>query len=611
MGKATSWLRQSQPARYRPLLRSLAYLRPYWRRSLTAAGLMLVNVTAALAVPQLVQVVLDRLNQGLGKTAEGVAAPARTESVLSTILACIVLFAVVQSSSAFAQTYLAQIVSQYVAYDLRNALFEKIQRLSFSYHDRNQTGQLMTRATSDVSIVQVFLGQSMLITLQAVLTLTGALLVLMLTDWHLAAIYLPLIPLMLLLFLVFGARIFPMYWSLQWRLSWLNTLLQESIAGISIVKAFARERDRITQFNQAARGVLQQEIELSRVYSLIYPAAYVIAYLCEVGIVYLGGRRIMAHELTLGEWQKFLLYLTSVFVPVGTLGFMVSQLNQASVGAQRIFEILDTANEVSDSPQARPLADCRGLVEFQNVVFRYFQSRRPVLQNVSFVARPGQTVALLGATGSGKTSVINLIPRFYDASEGRVLIDGHDTRDLTLANLRNQIGIVLQETTLFRGTIRENIAYGRPDASDAEIESAARAAAAHNFILSFPDGYSTRVGERGVTLSGGQRQRLAIARALLMNPRILILDDATSSVDVATEHEIQQALSGLMRGRTSFVIAQRISTVQRSDLILVLDQGTIVAQGSHQELLESSPEYADLYYSQLVDDLAQIEAEQT
>jgi len=289
---------------------------------------------------------------------------------------------------------------------------------------------------------------------------------------------------------------------------------------------------------------------------------------------------------------------------MGQLGFIISLMAQAGASADRIFEIFDAKNDVENKPDAIELTTVEGQVEFRDVTFRYFTGSEPVLSNINFTAAPGQTVALLGATGSGKSTIINLIPRFYDVSEGQVLIDGHDVRDVTLESLRQHIGIVLQETVLFSGSIRDNIAFGRPDATDEEIEAAAQAAAAHDFILGFPQGYDTPVGERGATLSGGQKQRLAIARALLLDPHILILDDSTSSVDLNTEYEIQKALDRLMEGRTSFVIAQRISTVLNADQILVLEKGRIVARGTHEELMDNSAVYADIYHSQLAEDVA-------
>nr|MBI2905118.1 ABC transporter ATP-binding protein [Chloroflexota bacterium] len=327
-----------------------------------------------------------------------------------------------------------------------------------------------------------------------------------------------------------------------------------------------------------------------------------IANLGQATTLYAGGRQIINGMLTLGEWQEFSLYLVYLFFPIAQFGFIITQFGQAAASASRIFEILDARSDVTDKPGATALPQVQGHVQFENVTFRYFGGGDPVLNKVSFDASSGQTVALLGATGSGKTTIINLLPRFYDPTEGRILIDGHDLRDLTLESLRAQIGIVLQETTLFSGAIRDNIAFGKPEATLEEIAAAATAAAAHDFILSFPEGYDTAVGERGATLSGGQKQRIAIARALLLNPRILILDDSTSSVDVATEAHIQTALDKLMKGRTSFVIAQRISTVMNADLILVLDRGEIVARGKHADLMEDSAIYAQIYNSQLVGD---------
>jgi ATP-binding cassette subfamily B protein len=353
---------------------------------------------------------------------------------------------------------------------------------------------------------------------------------------------------------------------------------------------------------------MAQQLRVSRVFSFLFPVIFLVAQVGQAAVLYFGGQQIMGGTLNLGEYQKFSLYLIYVFFPLGQLGFIIALMSQASASANRIFEILDAKSDITDKAGAITLPPIQGRVEFKNVVFRYFGSGSPVLNDVSFTAEPGQTVALLGATGSGKSSIINLIPRFYDASAGAVLIDGHDVRDVTIDSLRSQIGIVLQETNLFSGTIRDNIAFGRPDATDDEVIAAARAASAHDFIMSFSQGYDTPVGERGTTLSGGQKQRIAIARALLLDPRLLILDDSTSSVDVATEARIQHALDTLMHGRTSFVIAQRISTVLSADQILVLDKGAVVARGTHADLMEDSPIYAEIYNSQLVGD-APVEAQ--
>jgi len=418
----------------------------------------------------------------------------------------------------------------------------------------------------------------------------------------LTLVIVPILPLAFAVFMVFGAVAQPLFMAVQVRMSALNTVLQENVAGLKVVRAFGREPEEQVRFGAATDAVLKQQLKVARAFSFLFPIAFLIASLGQAAVLYFGGRQIIGGTLTVGEWQKFSLYLAYVFLPMGQLGFIINLMSQASASAQRTFEILDTRSEIENKPGALELEQISGHVRFDNVTFRYFKGGDPVLSDVSFEVQPGQTVALLGATGSGKTTIINLLPRFYEASDGHVRVDGHDVRDVTLESLRAQIGIVLQETTLFSGTIRANIAYGRPDASLDEVVAAARAAAAHDFIVDFPLGYETPVGERGSTLSGGQKQRIAIARALLTRPRILILDDSTSSVDVATEYQIQQALQELMVGRTAFVIAQRISTVRNADLILVLDTGRIAAQGTHAELLESSEIYADIYSSQLVDD---------
>jgi ATP-binding cassette subfamily B protein len=385
-------------------------------------------------------------------------------------------------------------------------------------------------------------------------------------------------------------------------LSRLNTILQENLAGIKVIKAFTREKSEQVKFSHSADDLMKQQITIARLFTLLFPLTFLIANLGQATTLYAGGQQIIRGTLTLGEWQEFSLYLMYLFFPVAMFGMIITQYGQAMASAARIFEILDVKSDVSDQPNAAPLPLVQGNVQFENVTFRYFGSGEPVLKNVTFEARRGEMIALLGATGSGKTTIINLLPRFYDPSEGDIAIDGHDLRQVTLDSLRSQIGIVLQETTLFSGTIRENIAFGRPNAPLDEIIAAAKAAAAHDFIMEFPAGYETPVGERGQTLSGGQKQRIAIARALLLDPRILILDDSTSSVDFTTEVQIRAALDRLMKGRTSFVIAQRISTVMNADQILVLDKGQIVARGKHAELMEGSEIYAEIYTSQLVED---------
>ena len=602
---------------------AIRYLGRYKTTTTLAYAALFISIGAQLVVPQLVQNVLDAVTNSvfarqvldLPETARAEALEALplsveelTEQAVSAegpiywAMVFIVVFSLARGLFAFAQAFLAQKVSQDLAFDFRNELFEKIQRLSFSYHDRNRTGQLMIRATDDVEKLRMFIGQGMLLAVQSIVLLIGSLAVLAFTNLSLTLIILPVLPIALVLFMVFGSVAQSLFGEIQRRLSTLNDILQENLAGIRVVKAFVREREEQDRFADSAQKLMDQHIRVSKIFSFLFPFIFLISNLGQAAVVYFGGRQILFDTLTLGEWQKFSLYLIYVFFPVGQLGFIVAQMSQASASAKRIFEILNAENEVTDKPGAQPMPQVQGRVRFADVTFRYFNSTDPVLQSISLEARPGETVALLGGTGSGKTTIINLIPRFYDVSEGQVLIDDYDVRDVTLDSMRRQIGIVLQETNLFTGTIRDNIAFGRPNATDAEVEAAARAAAAHDFILSFPDGYQTAVGERGTTLSGGQKQRVAIARALLTDPRILILDDSTSSVDVATEVLIQNALDRLMVGRTSFVIAQRISTVVNADQILVLEKGRIVDRGNHEELMRTSAIYTDIYHSQLVED---------
>ena len=608
---------------FAPLGRAIRYLSHYRKIAAIAYSSLLIATAAQLMVPQLVQNIIDAITNGfLAQQLNAIPDAYRSaalnqagwspeqfqsylnggEQALLYAGLLIVVFSAARALFSYAQNYNGERVSQSIAFDFRNDLYTKIQRLSFSYHDQNQTGQLMIRATDDVEKLRTFIGQGLLMTVQAVVLLTGALTLLVITNVQLVIIILPVLPVAFVMFLVFGRVTQPLFMLAQQKLARLNTVLQENLAGIKVVKAFAREPQQQKRFDVAAVDQMQQQIQIARVFSFLFPVVFLIANLGQSAILYFGGQQIVNGTLTFGEWQKFSLYLMYVFFPLGQLGFIISQMSQAAASATRIYEILDTENEVANKPGARALPAIQGKVDFSNVTFRYFGGGDPALKNVSFSALPGQTIALLGATGSGKSTIINLIPRFYDASEGTVKIDDLDVRDVTIESLRTQIGIVLQDTTLFSGTIRDNVAFGRPEASMDEITAAAQAASAHDFIKSFPDGYETKVGERGTTLSGGQKQRLAIARALLLNPRILILDDSTSSVDTVTEFQIQQALSQLMTGRTSFVIAQRISTVRNADQILVLEKGQLVAHGKHDDLMENSPIYAEIYSSQLVED---------
>jgi len=569
------------------LWRSLGYLKRYW---LLAAGAflgLLISTGTRLIIPWLTQVVID-----------GGIAAGRLDIVLWASTGMVGL-AIAGSVFTFLQGVLAARTAQGIAYDLRNELYAKIQSLSFSYHDRAQTGQLLTRATSDVDVVRMFVGMGFIQLLSAVLMMVGSIALLFVTNWQLALIILVLVPLTFGIFGFFAGRARPLFMQIQQRLADLNTVLQENLVGVRVVKAFAREAHEAQRYTQANQSLFDLNLVVGRLFAIAIPLVFLIANLALLAVYWIGGHQAIAGDLSVGRLVAFASYMLMAFFPMLMLGMIMAMVSQAGASAERVFEILDAQSEVIERPDAVELSAIKGHVAFERVSFRYFARGELVLKDVIFAAEPGQTIALLGATGSGKSSVVALVPRFYDVTSGRVTVDGHDVRDLTLDSLRQQIGVVLQETTLFAGTIRENIAFGRPDASLEEVIAAARVAEAHEFITSFPDGYDTLVGERGVTLSGGQKQRVAIARALLLDPRILILDDATSSVDYETEYRIQRALERLMEGRTSFVIAQRIATVLNAGQILVLDRGKIVARGTHEELLAESSIYAEIYCSQL------------
>ncbi len=583
-----------------PLIRAILYLSRQWKLAVPAYTALFVATASQLAVPGVINNMIDSITQGTS----GQLTPSEAESLLVSAVALILLFALLRAAFAFLQTYMAENTSQGIAYDFRNEIFEKIQRLSFSYYDRNQTGQLMIRATDDVERLRLFIAQGLVLTVQALVLIGVTLVILFSINWQLTLAILPIMPLALGMYTLFGKLAQPLFGELQRRLSKLNTVLQENVAGIRVVKAFVSEREEQARFDAATDDLFAQAMRVAVTFSILFPVIILLSQIGEVLLLYFGSPLILEGGIDYGDYQQFSLYLVYIFLPLGQMGFIIALLAQAAASAKRIFEILDAESDVQTQPGAPALPAIEGRVSFRDVTFRYIGASEPVLKGVSFTAEPGQTVALLGATGSGKTTIINLIPRFYDVAEGAVLIDGHDLREVQLDSLRAQIGIVLQETNLFNGSIRDNIAFGRPDAAIDAVIAAAQAAAAHDFITGFPEGYDTHVGERGVTLSGGQKQRIAIARALLLDPKLLILDDSTSSVDLLTEAQIQQALDQLMAGRTSFVIAQRISTVRNADLILVLDKGQVAAAGTHAELMENSPLYVEIFSSQLVDDAA-------
>jgi ATP-binding cassette subfamily B protein len=567
------------------LRRVFTYLRPYWKQVLGAYSSLIAILALTMLIPQFLRWIIDT---GI----KGQRLDVLTWSVLSLLG-----LTIIKGIFNYFQGMLSEKASQNVAYDLRNDIQKKLTQLSFSFHDQSETGELLSRAVQDVERVRFLTGRASMRIIDGVLMLFFTMVVMLIMDYRLALLILVTMPLLVFQALRFGIRFRPLSLQVQKQLAVLTTTVEQNLRGARVVKAYAQEDAEVNRFvaendnwfNLSQRAASMQAINL--------PLLFLIANLGNVAIVLYGGSRVISNTLTIGVIIAFISYLGQLIEPVRRLGLIIPAVAIAGSAAERIFDILDTVSDVKDEPGATPLGNISGRVSFENVSFSY--GSRRVLKDISFEVQPGQTVALLGSTGSGKSSIINLIPRFYDPASGRILVDGEDIRHVTLQSLRSQIGIVLQDSTLFTGTIRENIAFGSENANDEQIIAAARAAQAHEFILSTPLGYDTKVGERGVTLSGGQKQRLAIARALLMDPRILILDDATSSVDTETEHLIQQAFSRLVQGRTTFVIAHRLSTVKNADLILVLDAGRITASGTHATLLETSHLYRTIYNQQL------------
>jgi ATP-binding cassette subfamily B multidrug efflux pump len=579
----------------RSLLRLLSFLGPYRKLTLGAYVCLLLNTVFTLVVPYLLGIAVD---SGIGQGDMGVVAMMALAILGASLL---------RGLAAFGQGYLAESSAQGVSYELRKALYAHVQRLSFSFHDQAQTGELMARATADVEAVRAFTGRGLVQIASMLLLLVGVAFVLVGMNWQLALLSMALLPLLAWRAERFGRRVRPMHQVVQREIAELATRIQESVAGVQVVKAFGRHDFEIERFDRQNDRLFKAYVVAARATALNAPFLDLLSNVSTLSMLWLGGMLVVWGQLTFGELVAFYAYLLQLVQPVRRGGWLITMGARASAGAERIFEILDTPVAVADRPGAIALPPLVGRVEFQDVSCSYYPGR-PVLQHVSFRAEPGQTIALVGTTGSGKTSIANLIPRFYDVDGGRVLIDGHDLRDVQLQSLRQQIGMVMQETMLFANTVRANIAFGRPEATDAEIRAAARAARADEFIDRLPNGYDTGVEERGVSLSGGQKQRIAIARALLMDPRILILDEFTSSVDVATERLIRQALRELMRGRTTFVIAHRVSTVRAADQILVMEDGRLVAHGTHEQLLRTSPHYRDTYALQLQGDDESVEA---
>lgn len=569
--------------------RLLGYLRPYWQQTTVAYISMAVATLINLFIPQIIKRAIDN----------GLAS--RNAQALFWAGGLILAIAVVRGIVAFGQRFYGEWLSHRVAYDLRNHFYGRVQHLPFAFHDRAKTGDLMSRATGDITETERFAGIGLMDLMAVSFLLVGVVIAMFNENAHLTLLVLPAMLVLVATALYFGNMMRPLFKKIQEQMGELSGVMQESMTGIGLVKAYAREPHELQKFDVANQEWFNRRYGAIKLWATFWPLfSFVLAAAIAI-LLWFGGPIALRGEISVGSLFALISYVLMLNGPVLRIGFLVNMATSASASATRIFEIIDTPNEIEEADDAIILEHPQGRVCFDDVSFGYGEDGRSVLRGIDFTAEAGQVVALIGPTGSGKSTIINLIPRFYDPDEGRVTVDGIDVRRLKLESLRRNIGMVLQDPFLFNATIAENIAYGRPDATMEEIVAAAKAARAHTFIETFPEGYETEVGERGVTLSGGQKQRIAIARALVCDPRILILDDSTSSVDTETEHLIQQALAVLMQGRTTFVIAQRLLTLKAADQILVLDHGQVVQRGKHDALLAQDGLYRRIYDLQLRD----------
>lgn len=572
----------------RTLRRFAAYLRPYPGLLTLLFVTMLGGIAAELILPRLFGMAIDR-----GITERSVAA-------LGRYIGYLALTAILRAGIHYGRGYSQERTGQEMIRVLRRELYVRLQRLSFTFYTMNNTGDLMSRLTSDVGAVMEFFGFGLAEMVASVLIFCGTVVMLLLADWQLTLVMIAPIPVLMFFAFRFSGVVGPAWEKIREEMGRLTTALQENVSGVRVVKAFAREGYEIDKFKAHNARTLQANLTRATLEAQTFPVLNFVTGFCLLLLYWYGGRRVYAGEMTIGTFFAFNWYLFGLIWPVRFLGYLTSIAKEAIAAGPRIFEILDATQEIREAEDAQPMPEIKGHIRFEDVHFTFEDDKTtPVLKGLNLEVLPGQIVAILGGTGSGKSSVINLIPRFYDPQKGRITIDGIDIRQVTLRSLRKQIGIVPQETFLFSDTVRNNIAFGRPDASFEEVVEAAKAAQAHEFISKLPKGYETRVGERGIGLSGGEKQRIAIARALLTNPRILILDEATSSVDAETEYALQVALDRLMRGRTSLVIAQRLSTVKNAHKVVVLKDGMVVEEGTHEELLQRGGEYTQIYNLQL------------
>jgi ATP-binding cassette subfamily B multidrug efflux pump len=569
-------------------LKLFKYLKPYWQWALLAPLLMLLEVAMDLMQPRMIQRIVD---QGIAQS--------NFPLVVQTGLIMIGL-AFLGAIGGVGCTIFSVLASQGFGTDLRGSLFRKVQTLSFGNLDELETGQLITRLTNDVTQVQEVVSMMLRIMVRAPLMLVGSLVMAIITSPRLALLLLVLMPLVGLILAWVIRKAYPMFGEVQRKLDGLNTVMQEYLSGVRVVKAFVRADREKKRFGTANDNLMDMTIRAARAVAITSPAMMMAVNLGVAGVIWFGGIQVTVGEMHIGQLIAFVNYLSRTLMSLLFVSMLMMRLARAQASAIRIQEVMDKTPKIKNQPSLPKDFTSRGRLAFEEVTFSYNDAGSdPVLKNISFVAEPGKTVAILGATGSGKSSLIQLIPRFYDVTAGRVTIDGVDVREMDEEDLRKSIGIALQESILFSGAIRDNIRFGQQDASEDEVIAAAKAAQAHEFIVGFPQGYDTLVGQRGINLSGGQKQRIAIARALLKKPSFLILDDSTSSVDIETESKIEAALQEILRDSVRIVIAQRISTVLNADQILVLDDGKIAASGAHRELLQSSPIYREIYESQL------------
>ncbi len=568
------------------IVRLMGFLKKHWAMWILAFVCLSASTVFSLVIPKM-----------LGDGIDTVLSSGRAATLIIAA-GIIIASSALRGITGYGNRYYTQVISQRVAFDLRNHLYDHLQGLSFAYFDKAQTGQLLSRATVDIEAVRTFIAMGLLQIFQTLFLAVGISYLLISLDWRLALMTLAFVPLMAYRAVVTSRHLRPVWLKVQQLIASLGTTLQESLTGVRIVKSFAQEKAEGKKFADDSKKLFDKQIDAAHIVAFNTPLMVFLIGAPTALVLWYGGRQVIAGNLTIGGVVQFIMYLGMLAMPIRALGMVTNMYSRSMSAGERIFEIFDTKSQVKDKPDAIVLDKLKGKVSFEDVSFSYAENA-PALHSINFSVEPGQLVALVGASGSGKSTIINLILRFYDVTSGRITMDGIDIRDIALASLRKNIGTAQQDVFLFSTTIRNNIAYGVPDATIEQVTAAAKAAQIHDFIMSLPDGYETWVGERGHTLSGGEKQRVTIARAILKNPSILILDEITSSVDAETERLIRRAVDALIKGRTTFIISHRLPIITNADLILVIKDGQIVERGKHQELMAGSTLYRQTYLSQL------------